>query len=942
MSTTVTLTATASAFIDSNNPDTNQHAISSATLDYRGTTALLLAFPAIASAYQYKGFFSVFRIYGSGSSSLYNWHIRAADYVSFDPDTVTWATIPEDLPAGTRSAGTGQNSWNIVSGVPAAPALSGTWLCVVGAGTYNSTVEGSAGTNKPVIEITFDDDDASRTLTGVSPADGSFISGAKAQTFSWTGEQTAPTITAISQASAVLRYKKPADANWTEINISGSAEEYTFAANTLPTGKLLWQVQITDILGNVSTSETTTIYIAHRLNCSSAGIISRQDPDSNSVYNPNTAVWITKTAAHIVARFPDIPSNLLYKKLVMVDVSAGVRNLFDDNEASSRVLGLLTDVNPSAVTYNTMPECSYPFGDPISGRGIYGHAQLKKNASNDYPETSLINYYVFISVPTPAEWPRKLAVGSKAMLSSHCVVIDTDKQSCYIKGDIVMDIAVDDTVTVLSQVEQQNSPTSGWVNPDDDQTFSWVLTYAGDYPCPGQFVQASGSFFWREQGDENWNEVQASGSTRSVTIPANTFPGGTIEWYVEATDTNGTTTNTPTYTISTEDTIPTATPRDPVNVPVTGNKPVEFRWTVANDSGTQPTASDLQISTDGSTWTDLTTVSGSGKTYTAPANTFSPGTVYWRVRAYNRDGVAGSWSSAASFLCISASAPPVVTVEAVPFATVNWQGSGQQAYRITVDGTLYGPFFGTDKTYTLDEPLADGQHTVTVEIQNLYGLWSDPGSATFQVTNVPGAAVTLTGGFGVDAQLSWTTESTADDYLIYRSGVRIGHTTQKTFTDRLQLGESDWNVLNRLANGNYTRSNTVIGTTEAATCWITTADGSSDWIELKLTQRSQTEQNYSYQRVHSLRHVSGAALPVLELSSYENRTASFDTAFLTAEDARAFENLRGRVVILKVRNEEIVIGALTTIRKTTGDFYRAYEFTVSRIHWEDYIDDQNS
>ena len=382
---------------------------------------------------------------------------------------------------------------------------------------------------------------------------------------------------------------------------------------------------------------------------------------------------------------------------------------------------------------------------------------------------------------------------------------------------------------------------------------------------------------------------------------------------------------------------------EPVSIPTTGNKPIGFRWIVSNDSGSTHTRSDLQYSEDGgTTWLDLATITGSDTTYTAAAYAFAVGSIQWRVRAYNRDGVAGEWSEAVSFLNIMAPQPPTVTVDTVPFAVIRWQGSNQQAYRITIDGVVYGPFYGTEKAYALKNYLADGSHTVSVEIQGDYSLWSDPGSATFTITNSPGAAITLTGQFGVDAELSWSTADETHDFYIYRDGVQIGHTTGTTFTDRLTLGSHTWTVINKLESGNYTRSNSLSGDLATDCAAIAAVDRDGSWIKTALTERTQTTRQYGYSRTHALMHVTGAAWPVLELSPFENLSGTYDTAFLTVESARAFEALRGKLVIMKTPDNEVMVGALTSMTKVSGDFYLVYEFSLQRIHWEDFVDETNS
>ena len=97
---------------------------------------------------------------------------------------------------------------------------------------------------------------------------------------------------------------------------------------------------------------------------------------------------------------------------------------------------------------------------------------------------------------------------------------------------------------------------------------------------------------------------------------------------------------------------------------------------------------------------------------------------------------------------------------------------------------------------------------------------------------------------------------------------------------------------------------------------------------LKLSERSNSEQNYSFSRTTSSRHIMGAEHPVIELSEFSDMSASYDAAFVCVEDARAFENLKGKTVLIKSRAEEPIVAAMTALEKKTGDFYLSYTFTV--------------
>lgn len=497
----------------------------------------------------------------------------------------------------------------------------------------------------------------------------------------------------------------------------------------------------------------------------------------------------------------------------------------------------------------------------------------------------------------------------------------------------------DDTVTSQLNASSLNGK---YVNPRIPNSMTWTLSQFGSfysYNSVDGFTQASAVWYWRNGTSGSYTAINITGSTQRVTIPANTLPvSGTMQYYVKCTDTAGTTNTSPVYTFSTADALISATPSAPIGTVEAGSGPIVFRWTVSSPNGTAPTGADLQYSTDGSTWSSLASVSGAALQYTEAGGTIPAGQIYWRVRAYNADGSAGAWSGSAAFINVAAPNAPSVDTDGAPFATISWQSADQQAWRLTIDGKRYGPFFGTDKSFTLPDYLPDGEHVASVEVQGQYGLWSQPGTITFNVTNVPGDGIVLQGSFGVDAALTWITESATADFLIYRDGVRIGHTDGLSFMDRLVLGEHRWRVINRLPDGNYTSSNEISGTLRCCTTQVAPAEG-GEWLPLKLSENSMDEQIFNWSRMHSLRHFAGAEFPVLETSPYADLSGTYDTAFACLKQAQDFEALRGRVVILKSRGGNVLIGALTEIRKRAGTFSLAYEFTVRRCHWEDFVDD---
>lgn len=309
-----------------------------------------------------------------------------------------------------------------------------------------------------------------------------------------------------------------------------------------------------------------------------------------------------------------------------------------------------------------------------------------------------------------------------------------------------------------SQVEPVDTPTSGTINASVDRVFSVVLRASGAVYTP--FTVAEATLYWRSGTGGAYTEAPMTpdGSRASCLIPAGTFPSGTIQWYAEATDNTGSTTETELYTLSTLSAAVEAVPLSPVNTVESGSGPITFRWFYGSVDAQPQGAAQLRVSYDGEEWTTLATVTDAGaRSYTVPKNSFAAGTIWWQVRAKTVSGDYGPWSASASFVCYAAPLIEGVLADQAPFMTVTWQTEGQLAYEIDVDGAVYGPYFGAEvRSFTLPEPLEDGLHTARVRAQNKYGLWSEWSETAFITQNSGTQALTLSVEADVDAKLTWT------------------------------------------------------------------------------------------------------------------------------------------------------------------------------------------
>lgn len=493
--------------------------------------------------------------------------------------------------------------------------------------------------------------------------------------------------------------------------------------------------------------------------------------------------------------------------------------------------------------------------------------------------------------------------------------------------------------TPASKITPQNSPTSGYKNPREDITFSWYFANtAGTYP------QQSASLFWREAGTENWTEVQASGSETSLTIPANTFPtASAVEWYLFGADSSGSTSQTTVYTFSTTASTAYAKTVRPISSVEDGSQPITFVWTLESADGLAVSRVDLwwKLPSESSQqWHEIHQDDEAFTEWTVNAGYFPAGEIQWLVHAFNIDGTRGP-DSIASFVCVDAPDPVLgLSATPVPLTTISWQSSGQEAYEISIDGEVVRKSFGPAVySWQVEEPLSQGEHSIQVRIQGIYGLWSPIAETSVQVGG-PVTGLLLSGSFGIDATLSTNDSNSGHIIRYYRDGKFIGTAPGgAVFPDRRVLGSHEYFARRFLNDGTYEQTNTVTGTMKTTGKVITLLrDIDAPWISLRLSENARDSETFSWSRGNDLQHVRGAKWPDLERSPFEDKTAKYNVAFMYLSDVEAFEALRGEVVILKSRGENVLIGMLSATSKRVTRFYTSFDFSIKQIETEDFTE----
>lgn len=488
------------------------------------------------------------------------------------------------------------------------------------------------------------------------------------------------------------------------------------------------------------------------------------------------------------------------------------------------------------------------------------------------------------------------------------------------------------------------SPSSGaFVNRFQKNTFTWDAEDDTDLTqvCFAEVKQTSAIFEWRVKNASTSKTISVSGATTACTVPANTFPSGTLEWRVKVTANSGTTTTSAWQEITTTDVTPTAKPVSPSGIVIDATIVNRFSWQHIISTGTPQSKADLQWSADGTTWNTLATVTGENQYYDVPANKFTSGTKYWRVRTYNTDGTPSEWSDKAEFIAINApSAPSIVIQSTGPRPRITWQTSEQEAYQLTLsNGYASGTVYGTEKAWRSPVYLADGSYTVRVRVQNKYGMWSEWSAAALPVSHTEGEAITLSASESHEAALAWQTAGSYDFYLIERDGVAIARTTQKQYVDHTSIGSATYRVRGCYADSdNYGVSNSATAEILPETNMICDLE-TGVWLEMRLSETQLRTNRASFSAGVSTVHLAGLAYPVEERSEQRDRAISVACAYPHSQRAAALalEALVGRLVCLKDHYGNMAIGTLPSLESNIDEFMRRYAFTVSHTNREEAI-----
>lgn len=489
-------------------------------------------------------------------------------------------------------------------------------------------------------------------------------------------------------------------------------------------------------------------------------------------------------------------------------------------------------------------------------------------------------------------------------------------------------------------------PSGCFVDKTEDITLSWSFgvntrraSFEGLYNVTGSVsgriiempCQKSAVLRWKQQGNSQVHTINLTNETK-VVLPKGQITADSFDWQVVITTDDNVSGKSDQWFHATTNNDSKSTARivSPKRVVVDGSCDNEFVWEHIIATGTRPTKSELQYSTDNAgSWNTLATVNTRETRCTIAAGTIPAGLLQWRVRTYNTNNVAGEWSEAVSINSYSAPPKPqIVSVGESPLPQIRWSGEGQLCAEVRIDRTRTRTVYGTGQSLLWDTRLEDGEHLVQVRVQNSYSLWSPWAEHTVVTKNYSQKELLLLArSIQNGVELHW--ERSFPKMELYRDGNRIAVLDGGfTYTDWESVGTCQYELYGIDEDGYYTKSTTVrcAPTVEYAAL----GDENGSWLSLRGRYHAPPEHQRTVLSLIHYEYYVGRREPVAYPSGQREvvHRFAFSLRRTQQEILSRLEALSGTTVLYKDVRGDFAKGTLQQLHSSHNGQYIEVQFEI--------------
>ena len=389
-------------------------------------------------------------------------------------------------------------------------------------------------------------------------------------------------------------------------------------------------------------------------------------------------------------------------------------------------------------------------------------------------------------------------------------------------------------------------------------------------------------------------------------------------------------------------------PLTPSGITENNSQPITFKWQHISVSNDKSYGYDIEYSYNQSQWNSLNSVSSVGNyspvstEYTASANKFDSGIVYWRVRTYNSSDVVSEWGSASFIARAKISAPTFSSVSDTPKIKIIWSSTEQVAFQVIANQYDSGTVFGTSNFYTIPYYFTDGETVnIKLRVKDKFGDWSEWSKISKTISNSTLKAIALTAETqNNSAVLNWQVEgeSPYNGFFVLRDRKPIAKLeSENAYTDYSSVLATEYVIMGVTSDGYYTLSNPVSVEVMPQTAIIGVVSDSITWIQLFCRRGNMPEIVTSSSEDIYYQYYSGRTLPVAYSSKFKtkNKTLNFT---VYKRDADTIENMTGQTVIYKDYAGNKIIGILNNVETSSYATRPDIRMDITAINYSEVIE----
>lgn len=378
---------------------------------------------------------------------------------------------------------------------------------------------------------------------------------------------------------------------------------------------------------------------------------------------------------------------------------------------------------------------------------------------------------------------------------------------------------------------------------------------------------------------------------------------------------------------------------------------VRFQWRHNTSGGSAQSKFELGWKMQSESSWHTVTQSTAQQYYDINASNFQNGIVEWRVRTFNTKGLASDYATAQFFVVGKPGNPSIASIKNDAITEIAWTANKSEEASARLEILQGGKVLissgeiaaGISDTWKPNIMLPNGAYTVTLEISNIYGIWSGKIAKTFNIgASAPARPQLQLYNQGDYTELIYSGPNT--EYFVFRAEdggayIPIARTTDKRYEDYRVSSGKRYSYFVRAYAGGYSDS----APKDISICYpgyIISGLAGSRRVTAYLSSEEYINDELMEELDVSLSHYVGREYPVRESSGFRDASISLEF-FLSQKNHRKLAEILGQNQPICIRSSDFVrICSVSehgaTRDKLLGGYY--VNITGHRIDFKEAVD----